>query len=168
MDINNFLSSFKKNEIIYFDICPSMSDIYNNFVNNQYKVIKYKHKDIINNKSKYITYDIITKKYYCIYYFTREKDLITNIKCNIDNIQLLFNNEIIKCDINDLILPLISMRYLTTEFKILLPNNFKEFEISYDVYLFNNDIRRKLYNSNVLYKNIIFNNGSFIGYKNDL
>jgi hypothetical protein len=171
--INNYLENIcidkinDKSFIIqsYFVLFPSS------------KMVNSKHNININEpfeNNKNIIYDKLSECYYYNLSFNKNKykvlDVITNIKCNyeLSKIFFLYNLEI-KCDINKVTLPLVSMYYTPINFLIKIDKQDNiNIDLSFDAYtirtsyLMNFACQSKIVND----KNLVFCNGLFIGYYN--
>jgi hypothetical protein len=126
---------------------------------------------------KYITiYDITIEKYNIQYlFYDREKDLyfydyiipkkntdvINNIKCKEPVFLILNNIDVIECNTNNLTLPVFYMKNYRASLYIMI-NGYKiekriplKIRISYDTYVFDNDIKETIKNnkSNALKNN---------------
>lgn len=151
--INDTLLEFNKKNIIKLsEINPSYDKIIMPFVNDySLDVIKYTNS-IVN-----LEYNNINNKYY--YIIPRYNiDIISNIATS-NECKILFNNEHIKCNINNLILPITIMQYTSVVLE------FDESSIiSYDAYLLSDNIRNSLKNKKVYNsENIMFYaGGSYI------
>lgn len=152
ISIDEFLLNIPENEILIIDNeNPIIDNIITAFIENpKLNAIKY------TVKTKNIFIDKITKMYY--YKFPRYYvDIITNIR-SIDNTILLLNNRPIKCNINNLTLPIINMQYTTSKLEITSNN-----VILYDVYILSNNLRDKIRKKTIINnENMIFvNKGTY-------
>ena len=165
INIDTYISSLENDgNLVEIDgINPNSHEIYKQLFIYK-KAVKYKKTISINTSD--INYNERTKKYYYKFNVSRTNtDIITNISCN-NLILLLLSEEIINCNIHNIILPIVNMPFTPIDFYInisnYIPNKNYKINISYDVYVLDNITRKKIMNAYITNKlGMKFNNGCF-------
>lgn len=142
ISINEFLANIPENELLIIEQeNPPVDIIFMSFVENpKLNAVKYtmKSKNIFINKVSYFEFP----RYYA--------DIITNIRCCNDTI-LLLNNKPIKCNISNLTLPIINMKYISSKLEIA-----SDGDIVYDAYLLSDELRNQLIKKRIISDDIMF------------